>query len=146
MEIIKRQPHAVMQKVGWEQKKQTYKELLSGYESPNGTSMNVAVGLTALIFGSAVSESAQMISLMAQSEASDKLAKQAERHRELLKKEFIQSMERMEAEHEKTITEAIKSRDKYARSALEQQTRLSKQCKKLIKHNVIMWLISSLNA
>ncbi len=29
IEIIKRQPHAVMQKVGWEQKKQTYKELLS---------------------------------------------------------------------------------------------------------------------
>jgi hypothetical protein len=119
MEIIKRQPHAVMQKVGWEQKKQTCKELLSGYESPNGTSMNVAVGLTALMFGSAVSESAQMISLMAQSEASDKLAKQAERHRKLLEKEFTQSMERMRAEHEKTITEAIKSRDKYARSALE---------------------------
>jgi hypothetical protein len=119
MKIIKRQPHAVMQKVGWEQKKQTYKELLSGYESPNGTSMNVAVGLTALMFGFAVSESAQMISLMAQIEASDKLAKQAERHRELLEKEFTQSMERMKAEHEKTITEAIKSRDKYARSALE---------------------------
>jgi hypothetical protein len=119
MEIIKRQPEAVMQKVGWEQKKQTYKELLSGYESPNGTSMNVAVGLTALMFGSAVSEHAQMISLMAQSEASDKLAKQAERHRELLEKEFTQSMERMKAEHEKTISEAIKSRDKYARSAHE---------------------------
>jgi hypothetical protein len=70
MEIIKRQPQAVMQKVGWEQKKQTYRDLLSGYESPNGTSMNVAVGLTALMFGSAVSEHAQMISVMAQSEAS----------------------------------------------------------------------------
>ncbi len=92
MKIIKRQPHAVMQKVGWEQKKQTYKELLSGYESPNGTTMNVAVGLTALMFGSAVSESAQMISLMAQSEASDKLVKQAERHRGMLEKEFTKSM------------------------------------------------------
>jgi hypothetical protein len=60
-----------------------------------------------------------MISLLAQSEASDKLAKQAERHRELLEKEFTQSMERMKAEHEKTISEAIKSRDKYARSAHE---------------------------
>ncbi len=119
MEIIKRQPQAVMQKVGWEQKKQTYRDLLSGYESPNGTSMNVAVGLTALMFGSAVSEHAQMISILAQSEASDKLAKQAERHRELLEKEFTQSMERMKAEHEKTISEAIKSRDKYARSAHE---------------------------
>jgi hypothetical protein len=37
MEIIKRQTQAVMQKVGWEQKKQTYRDLLSGYESPNGT-------------------------------------------------------------------------------------------------------------
>jgi hypothetical protein len=119
MEIIKSQPHAVMQKVGWEERKQTYKELLSSYESPNGISMNVAVGLTALMFGSAVSEHAQMISLMAQSEASDKLAKQAERHRELLEKECTQSMERMKAEHERTINEAIKSRDKYARSALE---------------------------
>jgi hypothetical protein len=91
LEIIKRQPQAVMQKVGWEQKKQTYKELLSGYESPNGTSMNVAVGLTALMFGSAVSEHAQMISLLAQSAASDKLAKQAERHRELLEKIRVHS-------------------------------------------------------
>jgi hypothetical protein len=86
MEIISRQPHAIMQKMGWEQKKQTFKELLSGYENPNGTTMDVAVGLTALMFGSAVSESAQMISLMAQSEASDKLVKQAERHRKLLKR------------------------------------------------------------
>ncbi len=73
--------------------------MLSGYESPNGTTMNVAVGLSALMSGSAVSESAQMISLLAQSEASDKLVKQAERQRELLEKEFTQSMERMKAEH-----------------------------------------------
>jgi hypothetical protein len=88
--------------------------LLSGYESPNGTTMNVAVGLTALMFGSAVSENAQMISLMAQSEASDKLVKQAKRHPELLEKEFTHSMERMKAEHEETITEAVKIRAKYA--------------------------------
>jgi hypothetical protein len=131
MEIIKRQPQAVMQKVGWEQKKQTYKELLSGYESPNGTSMNVAVGLTALMFGSAVSEHAQIISLLAQSEASDKLAKQAERHRELLEKEFTQSMERMMAEHEKTITEAIKSRNKYARSAQEATNTVDQMVQKI---------------
>ncbi len=99
--------------------------------------MNVAVGLTALIFGSTVSEHAQMISLLAQSEASDKLAKQAERHRELLEKEFTQSMEHMKAEHEKTITEAIKSRDKYARSAQEATNTLIKRCRKLVKHNAI---------
>jgi hypothetical protein len=83
MDIISSKPHALMQKMEWEQKKQCYKEMLSGYESPNGTSMNVAVDLTALMFVSAVSESAQMISLMAQSEASDKLMKQAEQHREV---------------------------------------------------------------
>ncbi len=86
MEIIAKQPQALMQKMGWEQKKQCYKEMLSGYESPNGTSINVGVDLTALMFVSAVSESAQMISLMAQSEASDKLMKQAEQHREALEK------------------------------------------------------------
>jgi hypothetical protein len=39
MDIISKQPHALMQKMEWEQKKQCYKEMLSGYESPNGTSM-----------------------------------------------------------------------------------------------------------
>jgi hypothetical protein len=55
--------------------------------------MNVAVDLTALMFVSAVSEGAQMISLMAQSEASDKLMKQAEQHREQLEREFNQGKE-----------------------------------------------------
>ncbi len=119
MDIISRQPHALMQKMEWEQKKQCYKEMLSGYESPNGTSMNVAVDLTALMFVSAVSESAQMISLMAQSEASDKLMKQAEKHRQTLEKEFNLSMERMKAEHDRAITEAMKIRDNYARSVHE---------------------------
>ncbi len=54
MDIIFKQPHALMQKIEWEQKKQCYKEMLSGYESPNGTSVNVAVDLTALMFVSAV--------------------------------------------------------------------------------------------
>jgi hypothetical protein len=119
MDIIAKQPQALMQKMEWEQKKQCYKEMLSGYESPNGTSINVGVDLTALMFVSAVSESAQMISLMAQSEASDKLMKQAEQHREALEKEFKLNMERMKAEHNRAITEAMKIRDNYARSALE---------------------------
>ncbi len=93
--------------------------------------MNVAVGLTALMFGSAVSGSAQMISLLAQSRASDKLVKQAERHRELLEKEFTQSMERMKAEHEKTITEPVKIRDKYARSALEATNSIEQTMQKI---------------
>ncbi len=119
MDIIAKQPQALMQKMEWEQKKQCYKEMLSGYESPNGTSINVGVDLTALMFVSAVSESAQMISLMAQSEASDKLIKQAEQHREALEKEFKLNMERMKAEHDRAITEAMKIRDNYARSAQE---------------------------
>jgi hypothetical protein len=79
----------------------------------------VAVDLTALMFVSAVSESVQMISLLAQSEATDKLMKQAEQHREALEKEFNLSMERMKAEHDRAITEAMKIRDNYARSAHE---------------------------
>jgi hypothetical protein len=119
MDIIAKQPQALMQKMEWEQKKQCYKEMLSGYESPNGTSINVGVDLTALMFVSAVSESAQMISLMAQSDASDKLMKQAEQHREALEKELKLNMERMKAEHDRAITEAMKIRDNYARSAQE---------------------------
>jgi hypothetical protein len=119
MDIIAKQPQALMQKMEWEQKKQCYKEMLSGYESPNGTSINVGVDLTALMFVSAVSESAQMISLMAQSEASDKLMKQAEQHREALEKEFKLNMERMKAEHDRAIAEAMKIRENYERSALE---------------------------
>ncbi len=120
MDIIAKQPQALMQKMEWEQKKQCYKEMLSGYESPNGTSINVGVDLTGLMFVSAVSESAQMIiSFMAQSDASDKLMKQTEQHREALEKEFKLNMERMKAEHDRALTEAMKIRDNYARSALE---------------------------
>jgi hypothetical protein len=93
--------------------------MLSGYESPNGTSVNVGVELTALMLVSAVSEGAQMINHLAQSEASDKLMKQAEQHREALEKEFKLNMERMRAEHDRAINEAMKIRDNYARSALE---------------------------
>jgi hypothetical protein len=56
---------------------------------------------------------------MAQSEASDKLMKQAEQHREALEKEFKQNMKRMKAEHDRAINEAMKIRDDYARSAQE---------------------------
>jgi hypothetical protein len=58
-----------------------------------------------------------MISLMAaQIEGNDKQIKQAKRHRELLEKEFNESTERMKAEHERAINEAIKIRDNHARS------------------------------
>jgi hypothetical protein len=108
-----------MQVQGWEQKKKCYKELLTGYESPNGTTMSIEADLAALMFVSVVSESAQRISLMAQGEASDKLIKLAEQHRELLEKNFTDSLARMKAGHEKAISAAAALRDGYSRAALE---------------------------
>jgi hypothetical protein len=131
MDIIAKQPQALMQKMEWEQKKQCYKEMLSGYESPNGTSMSVGVELMALMFVSAVSASAQMISHLAQSEASDKLMKQTEQHREALEKEFKQNMERMKAEHDRVINEAMKISDNYARSALEAASAVNQTIQKI---------------
>jgi hypothetical protein len=119
MEIISQQSSNVMQVQGWDQKKKRYKELLTGYESPNGTTMTVEADLATLMFVSVVSESAQRISLMAQSEATDKLIKQAEQHRELLEKNFTDSLARMKAEHEKAISAAALLRDGYARAACE---------------------------
>ncbi len=59
-------------------------------------------------------ESTNRISLMAQNDAHDKMIKQAEQHREIMEKEFTQSLARMKAEHEKTINEAIKVRNDFA--------------------------------
>ncbi len=131
MDIIAKQPQALMQKMEWEQKKRCYKEMLSGYESPNGTSMNVGVELAALMLVSAVSEGAQMINHLAQSEASDKLMKQAEQHREALEKEFKLNMERMKAEHDRAINEAMRIRDNYARSAQEAASAVNQTIQKI---------------
>ncbi len=81
--------------------------------------MTIEADLAALMFVSVVSESAQRISLMAQSEATDKLIKQAEQHRELLEKNFTDSLARMKAEHEKAISAAALLRNGYARAAFE---------------------------
>ena len=97
--------------------KQGYCGLLSGYESPNGSTVNVAIDLAALIIMSAVSESTIKNSLKMQQAANDKLLKQAEEHRVLAQKQFTEGMARMQAEQEKTITEAARIRDEYAQSA-----------------------------
>jgi hypothetical protein len=72
-----------------------------------------------------------MMSFMAQSEASDKLMKQAEQHREALEKEFNLNMERMKGEHDRAITEAMKIRDNYARSALEAASAVNQTIQKI---------------
>ncbi len=79
--------------------------------------MRASLELAALMVIAAVSENTSKVSLMAQREQNEKLVKQAEEHRELVQKEFTESMLRMKAEHDKTIQEAARIRDEYAMSA-----------------------------
>ncbi len=79
--------------------------------------MRASVELAALMVIAAVSENAARVSLTAQREQNEKLVRQAEDHRELVEKEFSESMQRMKAEHDKTIQEAARIRDEYAISA-----------------------------
>ena len=58
---------------------------------------------------------------MLQQEANDKLLKQAEEPRALAHKQFTESMARMQVEQEKTIQEAARLRDKYAKSSEMEQ-------------------------
>ena len=91
--------------------------MLEGYKSPTGSSVKGAIDVAALIIISVMSESTSRNSLKLQHEASDKLLKQAEEHRALAQKQFTDSMARMQAEHKKTIEEATRIRDEYAKSA-----------------------------
>ncbi len=56
-------------------------------------------------------ESANQISLMAQHDANEKLVKQAERHREIMEKEFTENLARIKMENQRTIDETIRIRD-----------------------------------
>ncbi len=67
----------------------------------NGSTVNVAIDLAALIIMLAVSESTIKNSLKMQQAANDKLLKQAEEHRALAQKQFTEGMARMQAEQEK---------------------------------------------
>ncbi len=104
---------------GWEQRKQGYCDLLKGegYESPTGNTVRASLELAALMVIAAVSENTTRVSLMAQREQNEKFVRQAEEHRELVQKEFTESMQRMKAEHDKTIKEAARIRDEYEVSA-----------------------------
>jgi hypothetical protein len=106
MDLVAKDAGTLTPGSGWELTKQGYCGLLSGYESPNGSTVNVAIDLAALIIMSAVSESTIKNSLKMQQAANDKLLKQVEEHRVLAQKQFTEGMARMQAEQEKTITEA----------------------------------------
>ena len=117
MELVKKDAETHTPGSGWERTKQGYCGLLSGYQSPNGSTVNVAVDLAALIIMSAVSETTVRNSLSLQEAANDRLLRQAEEHRALAHKQFTEGMARMQAEHEKTIADAARIRDEYAQSA-----------------------------
>jgi hypothetical protein len=78
MDIVSRNTNGVMPGSGWEQRKQSYCDMLKGYQSPNRNTVNVAVDLAALMIISAVSECSSRISLMVQREVNDKPLKQTE--------------------------------------------------------------------
>ncbi len=96
MELVGKDVGAIAPGSGWKQRKQSYCDLLKGegYESPTGSTVRASLELAALMVISAVSENTTRVSLMAQREQNEKLIRQAEQHRELVQKEFTESMQR----------------------------------------------------
>ncbi len=121
IDLVSRDAGTLTPGSGWDLTKKGYCGLLSGYESPNGSSVNVAIDLAALIIMSAVSETTIRNSLSMQEAANDRLLQQAEEHRALAQKQFTEGMPRMQAEQEKTISEAARIRDEYAQAARKAQ-------------------------
>ena len=121
MELVSKDAGRLTPGSGWEDRKQGYCGLLSGYESPNGGTVKVAIDLAALIIMSAVSQTSIKNSIEMQEAANDKLLQQAEEHRDLAQKQFTEAMRRMQAEQERTISEAARIRDAYASSAKQAQ-------------------------
>jgi len=72
----------------WATKKQGFTDMLSGFRSPTGTTYRVALDLASVLFVSVAAADANRRSLMAQSEAQQKLVEQHEKHREKLEEEF----------------------------------------------------------
>ena len=95
MDLVSKDAETLTPGSGWELTKQGYCGLLSGYESPNGSTVNVAIDLAALIIMSAVSESTIKNGLQMQQAANEKLLRQAEEHRILTQKQFTEGMARM---------------------------------------------------
>jgi hypothetical protein len=117
MDLVAKDAGTLTPGSGWELTKQGYCGLLSGYESPSGSTVNVAIDLAALIIMSAVSETSIKNNLKMQQAANERLLQQAEEHRVTAQKQFTERMARMQAEQEKTIAEAARIRDEYAQSA-----------------------------
>jgi hypothetical protein len=85
--------------------------LLDRYESPTGGTFRATLELGSLMFAAVAAESANQISLMAQHDANEKLVKQAERHREIMEKEFTENLARIKVENQRTIDETIRIKD-----------------------------------
>jgi hypothetical protein len=118
MDLIMSQQPAIIQPPrlegeGWEEKKKNYTRLLDGYESPTGGTFRATLELGSLMFAAVAAESANQISLMAQHDANEKLVKQAERHREIMEKEFTENLARIKLENHRAIDETIRIRDEF---------------------------------
>ncbi len=108
-QTISQTPHSVSE--GWEEKKLGYSRLLDGYESPTGNTFRATLELGSLMFAAVAAEGANQRILMAQQDANEKLVKQAERHREIMEKEFTEGLARVKMENQRTIDETIRIRD-----------------------------------
>jgi hypothetical protein len=100
----------------WATKKQGFKDMLSGFQSPTGTTYRVALDLASVLFVSVAAADANRRSLMAQNEAQQKLVAQAEKHRETLEKEFTLNLKRIREENQKTLEQTIRIREELIRS------------------------------
>jgi hypothetical protein len=100
----------------WAAKKQGFKDMLSGFQSPTGTTYRVALDLASVLFVSVAAADANRRSLMAQTEAQQKLVAQAEKHRETLEEEFTLNLKRIREENQKTLDQTVKIREELARS------------------------------
>ena len=113
MDLVANNIGGIVPGTGWEQRNQSYSDMIKGYESPTGSTVRASVELAALMVIAAVSENATRVSLRAQQEQNEKLVQQAEEHKSKVERQFSESMLRMQAESEKTIKEASRIREEY---------------------------------
>ena len=100
----------------WATKKQGFTDMLSGFRSPTGTTYRVALDLASVLFVSVAAADANRRSLMAQSEAQQKLVEQHEKHRERLEEEFTLNLKRIREENQKTLDQTVKIREELAKA------------------------------
>jgi hypothetical protein len=100
----------------WATKKQSFTDMLSGFRSPTGTTYRVALDLASVLFVSVAAADANRRSLMAQSEAQQKLVEQHEKHRERLEEEFTLNLKRIREENQKTLDQTVKIREELTKA------------------------------